>query len=224
MPYFVLFALLIRGVTLDGSMDGIRYYLYPQWDKLLEINVRIYFAVWRLGNFFFRCFISFLNDVFSSKFKCKSTIDNSLSEMEGEHFLVKGHHLNFFSFLTYNLLYFCHFSFSFFRECLSGNCLCLTAIIVAEVLLWDFWHQDPHLKMFIARSKLKTFVFFPSFSPSFLSLSSFPPVSSFTRSFYLFVIFLEGKVFLLLFPSLKLYLWPNAQQDLCQKGRNCICC
>ena len=45
MPYFVLFALLIRGVTLDGSMDGIRYYLYPQWDKLLEINVRIYFAV-----------------------------------------------------------------------------------------------------------------------------------------------------------------------------------
>lgn len=39
MPYFVLFVLLIRGVTLDGAMDGIRYYLYPQWNKLLEIDV-----------------------------------------------------------------------------------------------------------------------------------------------------------------------------------------
>ena len=40
MPYIVLFILLIRGVTLEGSMDGIKYYLSPQWDKLLEISVR----------------------------------------------------------------------------------------------------------------------------------------------------------------------------------------
>ncbi|XP_054152650.1 sodium-dependent serotonin transporter-like [Oppia nitens] len=41
MPYFVLFILLIRGVTLDGSMDGIKYYLYPSWDRLYDINVWI---------------------------------------------------------------------------------------------------------------------------------------------------------------------------------------
>ncbi|XP_074600142.1 sodium-dependent serotonin transporter-like [Brevipalpus obovatus] len=39
MPYIVLTLFLIRSVTLDGSSDGIKYYLYPQWDKLLEIEV-----------------------------------------------------------------------------------------------------------------------------------------------------------------------------------------
>lgn len=39
-PYFVLFALLIQGIQLEGSMEGIKYYLYPQWDKLLNISVR----------------------------------------------------------------------------------------------------------------------------------------------------------------------------------------
>lgn len=40
MPYVVLFILLIRGITLDGSLVGIKYYLWPQWDKLLELDVR----------------------------------------------------------------------------------------------------------------------------------------------------------------------------------------
>ena len=39
-PYFVLFALLVQGVQLEGSSEGIKYYLSPQWDKLLEIDVR----------------------------------------------------------------------------------------------------------------------------------------------------------------------------------------
>jgi len=38
-PYFVLIALLIRGVTLDGYMDGIEFYIIPKWDKLLNVNV-----------------------------------------------------------------------------------------------------------------------------------------------------------------------------------------
>lgn len=38
-PYIVLFILLIRGVTLEGSLDGIHYYLTPRWEKLLEIQV-----------------------------------------------------------------------------------------------------------------------------------------------------------------------------------------
>lgn len=30
-PYFVLIVLLIRGLTLDGSMNGLRYFLVPKW-------------------------------------------------------------------------------------------------------------------------------------------------------------------------------------------------
>ncbi|XP_053214889.1 sodium-dependent serotonin transporter-like [Panonychus citri] len=41
MPYVVLTVLLIRGITLEGSGEGIKYYLYPQWDKLLELQVWI---------------------------------------------------------------------------------------------------------------------------------------------------------------------------------------
>ena len=34
-PYVVLITLLIRGVTLDGAIDGIIYFIKPQWEKLL---------------------------------------------------------------------------------------------------------------------------------------------------------------------------------------------
>ncbi|XP_070495246.1 sodium-dependent serotonin transporter [Chironomus tepperi] len=40
-PYFVLFVLLIRGVTLDGADEGIRYYLTPEWEKLKNTKVWI---------------------------------------------------------------------------------------------------------------------------------------------------------------------------------------
>ena len=38
-PYIVLFILLIRGVTLPGSGSGIRYYLLPKWNRLLDHKV-----------------------------------------------------------------------------------------------------------------------------------------------------------------------------------------
>ncbi|CAL4064796.1 unnamed protein product, partial [Meganyctiphanes norvegica] len=38
-PYLVLFTLLGRGVTLPGSVDGILYFITPQWHRLLEIKV-----------------------------------------------------------------------------------------------------------------------------------------------------------------------------------------
>lgn len=38
-PYVVLLFLLIRGVTLPGAAEGIRYYLTPQWHKLKNSRV-----------------------------------------------------------------------------------------------------------------------------------------------------------------------------------------
>jgi solute carrier family 6 GABA transporter-like protein 1 len=40
-PYVLLFVLLIRGLTLPGSLDGIIYYLYPDFSKLLQSTVWI---------------------------------------------------------------------------------------------------------------------------------------------------------------------------------------
>ncbi|EFX87893.1 hypothetical protein DAPPUDRAFT_42690 [Daphnia pulex] len=38
-PYLILTILLIRSATLPGFMDGIMFYLTPQWDKLTEASV-----------------------------------------------------------------------------------------------------------------------------------------------------------------------------------------
>lgn len=39
-PYFMLFILLIRGVTLPGALDGIIYYVYPDISRLSDPQVR----------------------------------------------------------------------------------------------------------------------------------------------------------------------------------------
>lgn len=38
-PYFVLFILLIRGITLPGAIQGIKYYLYPNFDAIYKPEV-----------------------------------------------------------------------------------------------------------------------------------------------------------------------------------------
>lgn len=38
-PYVVLIILLVRGVTLPGALDGILFFVRPQWDKLYTPQV-----------------------------------------------------------------------------------------------------------------------------------------------------------------------------------------
>ena len=39
LPMLLLVVLLIRGLTLPGAMDGIRYYLTPDFSKLTDLNI-----------------------------------------------------------------------------------------------------------------------------------------------------------------------------------------
>ncbi|PAA76169.1 hypothetical protein BOX15_Mlig013331g1, partial [Macrostomum lignano] len=38
-PYLVLTVLLIRGLTLEGSSDGLTYFFIPKWQRLADANV-----------------------------------------------------------------------------------------------------------------------------------------------------------------------------------------
>ncbi|KAF7282163.1 hypothetical protein GWI33_003087 [Rhynchophorus ferrugineus] len=38
-PFFILFVLLVRGLTLPGAVKGIVYYIYPQWEQLTNFKI-----------------------------------------------------------------------------------------------------------------------------------------------------------------------------------------
>jgi solute carrier family 6 GABA transporter-like protein 6/8/11/12/13 len=38
-PYLVIVIMMIRGVTLKGAIDGIKFFLIPKWADLLKPNV-----------------------------------------------------------------------------------------------------------------------------------------------------------------------------------------
>ena len=40
-PYIVLITILIKGLTLPGALNGIKYFITPQWEKLLDIHVSL---------------------------------------------------------------------------------------------------------------------------------------------------------------------------------------
>jgi solute carrier family 6 GABA transporter-like protein 1 len=42
-PYMLLFILLIKGLTLDGAWDGIKYLFIPRLDKLKNAEVKTRF-------------------------------------------------------------------------------------------------------------------------------------------------------------------------------------
>lgn len=38
-PYLVLIILLVKGVTLPGAVEGIKYFIIPEWHRLLEVDI-----------------------------------------------------------------------------------------------------------------------------------------------------------------------------------------
>lgn len=38
-PYIVLIILLVRSATLEGAVDGMLYFITPEWDKILEAKL-----------------------------------------------------------------------------------------------------------------------------------------------------------------------------------------
>ena len=52
-PYIVLTILLVRGLTLPGARDGVLYYIKPDFNKLLEVQVSLQHAHDRVVSFFF---------------------------------------------------------------------------------------------------------------------------------------------------------------------------
>lgn len=41
-PYVIMLTLLIRAVTLEGAVDGIIFFIKPQWGELL--NPKVFFT------------------------------------------------------------------------------------------------------------------------------------------------------------------------------------
>ena len=41
-PYLMLLLLFVRGVSLPGALEGIKFYLVPDFSKMASVKVTIY--------------------------------------------------------------------------------------------------------------------------------------------------------------------------------------
>jgi solute carrier family 6 amino acid transporter-like protein 5/7/9/14 len=48
-PYVVMIALLIRGATLPGAEEGIRFFFEPKWEELLNPMVREWIIIYLMA-------------------------------------------------------------------------------------------------------------------------------------------------------------------------------
>ena len=55
-PYVMIIALMIRGVTLPGAMNGLSYYIKPDFSKLYSSQVIIYYIFKSRPLFWSTCF------------------------------------------------------------------------------------------------------------------------------------------------------------------------
>lgn len=38
-PYIVLLILIIQSATLEGAVEGVKYYVIPKWDRVAQFEV-----------------------------------------------------------------------------------------------------------------------------------------------------------------------------------------
>ncbi len=74
LPLFILLILMIRGLTLEGAIGGLEYYLEPDWSQLAKVDV------WRtaFGQVFFSLTVAFgVMITYASFLHRKSDINNN---------------------------------------------------------------------------------------------------------------------------------------------------
>ena len=49
LPYVLLITFIIKGLTMDGASIGIRYYMVPDWSKLLTFQVSCFLTTPRIA-------------------------------------------------------------------------------------------------------------------------------------------------------------------------------
>ncbi len=74
LPWIMLLILTVRGLTLDGAAEGLKFYLEPRWDELLKPET----WRWAFGQMFFSMSLAFgVMITYASFLHRKSDINNN---------------------------------------------------------------------------------------------------------------------------------------------------
>lgn len=121
-PYLVLLVLLVRGLTLPGSVNGIIYYLTPEWHNLARAKVRC---------IIFRCLLEgilidwlIIFSWFSRNQKC--FVEQDLLNIHYSYYVYNWSYPNTFLYLTFH---------SEHLPCLNWMILVCTGVAVQYVVV-----------------------------------------------------------------------------------------